>query len=60
MMRAAGVRPVATAADLLVARQEVARVTVEPPVMAYVVALARATRNQPSVQLGVSPEVRRR
>jgi MoxR-like ATPase len=54
-VRAAGVRPVATAADLLVARQEVARVTVEPPVMAYVVALARATRNQPSVQLGVSP-----
>ena len=54
-VRAAGVRPVATAADLLAARQEVARVTVEPPVMAYVVALARATRNQPSVQLGVSP-----
>ena len=54
-VRAAGVRPVATEADLLAARQEVARVTVEPPVMAYVVALARATRNQPSVQLGVSP-----
>ena len=54
-VRAAGVRPVATTADLIAARSEVAKVVVEPPVMAYVVALARATRNQPSVQLGVSP-----
>jgi MoxR-like ATPase len=54
-VRAAGVRPVATAADLAAARREVAQVTVEAPLMSYIVALARATRSQPSVQLGVSP-----
>ncbi len=52
---AAGVRPVATPADLVLARQEVERVGVEPTVIGYITALCRATRESPSVQLGVSP-----
>jgi MoxR-like ATPase len=52
---AAGVRPVAGAADLAAARREVEQVHVEPTVLAYVVALCRATRESPSVELGVSP-----
>ena len=51
----AGVRPVATGADLQQARLEVSAVQVEPTVLQYIVALARATRETPSVQLGVSP-----
>jgi MoxR-like ATPase len=54
-IRAAGVTPVATAADLEAARAEVADIRVEPPVLAYIVALTRATRTSPSVSLGVSP-----
>jgi MoxR-like ATPase len=54
-IEAAGVRPVATAADLAAARVEVDRVDVEPTVLQYVVALCRATRDSPSVELGVSP-----
>ncbi len=51
----AGVRPVASAADLAQARVEVAAVAVEPAVMQYIVMICRATRETPSVQLGVSP-----
>jgi MoxR-like ATPase len=51
----AGVRPVATAADLAAGRAEVARVDVQPAVQHYIVALCRATRESPSVELGVSP-----
>jgi MoxR-like ATPase len=53
--RAAGVRPVASPADLAAARREVAQVAVDPAVLAYIVALARATRDSPSLVLGVSP-----
>ena len=49
------VRPVATAADLTAARALVDEVRVEPPVLAYVVSLARATRDSSSLALGVSP-----
>jgi MoxR-like ATPase len=49
------VSPVATAADLAAARALVDEVRVEDPVLAYIVALARATRESPSVTLGVSP-----
>ena len=49
------VRPVTTGADLLAARTLVDQVTVEDPVLAYVVALAHATRQSPSLSLGVSP-----
>ncbi|WP_113718750.1 AAA family ATPase [Arthrobacter dokdonensis] len=54
-LHAAGVRPVAGAADLARARESVARVSVAAEVLAYVVDLARATRTAPSFQLGVSP-----
>jgi MoxR-like ATPase len=49
------VRPVATAADLAAGRAQVDQVLVEPQVLAYLVSLARATRESPSLSLGVSP-----
>jgi MoxR-like ATPase len=54
-LRAAGVRPVAGAPDLEAGRREVGAVRCEPAVLGYVVALARATREAPSLALGVSP-----
>ena len=54
-LAAAGVRPVATARDLELARQAVAEVSVAPEVLAYIVDIVRATRSAPSFQLGVSP-----
>jgi MoxR-like ATPase len=51
----AGVRPVATATDLEAARHQVEAVRVEPPVLSYMVSIARATRESPSLSLGVSP-----
>jgi MoxR-like ATPase len=50
-----GVRAVAGRDDLASARKEVAAVPVEPPVQAYIVSTARATRESPSLGLGVSP-----
>jgi MoxR-like ATPase len=52
---AAGIRPVASAAQLAAARQEVQGVRVEPAVQSYMVAVCRATRDSPSLSLGVSP-----
>jgi MoxR-like ATPase len=54
-LAAAGMRAAATPEALQSARESVARVTVSPEVIGYVVDLARATRSAPSVQLGVSP-----
>ncbi len=54
-LAAAGVRPVASAADLEQARRAVAGVEVSPEVLGYIVDLVRATRSAPSFQLGVSP-----
>ena len=54
-VRASGVRAVATAADLIRAGAEIAAIRVDPVVQQYVVALCRATRESPSLQLGVSP-----
>jgi MoxR-like ATPase len=54
-IEASGVRPVAGAADLARARDEVSRVRIEPPVLGYIVSLVRATRESPSLTLGVSP-----
>ena len=51
----AGVRAVADRASLASARAEVAAVTVEEPVLSYIVELVRATRQSPSLSLGVSP-----
>ncbi|WP_437040998.1 AAA family ATPase [Streptomyces sp. enrichment culture] len=54
-LHAAGVRPVASAADLEAARAEAAKTTVSPEITAYVVDICRATRESPSLALGVSP-----
>ena len=54
-MAAAGVRAVASRSDLAAARARIETIQVEPPVLAYLVALVRATRDSPSVTLGVSP-----
>ena len=50
-----GVSAVADRDDLASARKEVAAVPVEPPVQAYIVSIVRATRESPSLGLGVSP-----
>jgi MoxR-like ATPase len=50
-----GVTAVAGRQDLDAARKEVAAVPVDPRVQAYIVAIARATRESPSLELGVSP-----
>ena len=47
--------PVASAADVATWRREAARVRVDPVVEQYVVALVRATREQPGIRLGASP-----
>ena len=52
---AAGVRPVAGAADVEAAARAVRTVMVSPEVSGYVVDIARATRVSPSLSLGVSP-----
>jgi MoxR-like ATPase len=51
----AGVQRVAGPEVIAQAREEVARVPVDPKVQAYIVSLARATRTSPSLTLGVSP-----
>jgi MoxR-like ATPase len=50
-----GVTAVAGRQDLADGRKEVAAVPVDPRVQAYIVAIARATRESPSLELGVSP-----
>jgi MoxR-like ATPase len=54
-VRSAGVRPVASPADLAAAREQIQAIRVDPAVLGYIVALARASRSTPSVTLGVSP-----
>ncbi|WP_231505257.1 MoxR family ATPase [Cellulomonas sp. URHE0023] len=54
-LRAAGVRPVASASMLAAARAEVAQVQMSPEVLGYTVDVCRATRRSPSLSLGVSP-----
>jgi MoxR-like ATPase len=54
-LAAAGVRPVATSADLAAGREAVGQVQVAPEVLGYVVDLCRATRQSASLRLGVSP-----
>ena len=51
----AGVEPVANALDLDRAREQVRMIHVDDAVLGYMVALARATRESPSLSLGVSP-----
>ncbi len=52
---AAGVTPVLDGAQLAAAQAAVAKVGASDDVIAYAVDLARATRQSPSVKLGVSP-----
>jgi MoxR-like ATPase len=52
---AAGVKPVATADDVAAARRQILEIRVDPAVLAYIVAIARATRTAGAVTLGVSP-----
>ncbi len=49
------VRPVAGQEDLAAARKAAAQVRVSPEVTGYIVDLCRATRQSPSLRLGVSP-----
>lgn len=51
----AGVRPVAGPADLRAGSAALRTVQIAPEVIAYIVDIARATRQSPSLQLGVSP-----
>jgi len=52
---AAGVTAVLDASQLADAQVEVGRVRASPDLLAYIVDLARGTRQSPSVKLGVSP-----
>ena len=52
---AAGIRVVADPQTLAQAQRHVAAMTVEEPVLNYVIELVRATRHSPSLSLGVSP-----
>jgi MoxR-like ATPase len=54
-LRAAGVRPVADPAALEAARAAVGKTGVSPEITGYVVDICRATRESPSLSLGVSP-----
>ncbi len=49
------IRPVAGAAELAAGRRAVKQVLIADEVLGYIVDIAGATRNSPSLQLGVSP-----
>ena len=54
-LAAAGITQVAGVAELAAARAAVSRVHVSPEITGYIVDLCRATRQSPSLLLGVSP-----
>jgi MoxR-like ATPase len=54
-LSAAGIRPVAGAAELAAARAAALQVHAAPEIAGYIVDLCRATRQSPSLVLGVSP-----
>ena len=54
-LKEAGVDAVVTASEILAAQRAAASVAVDDDLLGYVVDLARATRQSPSVLLGVSP-----
>ncbi|MGH3326655.1 MAG: AAA family ATPase, partial [Streptomycetales bacterium] len=54
-LAAAGVRAIAGSQDLAAGREAVRQVVVAPEILGYVVDVCRATRESPSVSLGVSP-----
>lgn len=51
----AGLQPVADAGTILRGRESVRRVLVERPILEYIAAIARTTRDWPSLSLGASP-----
>jgi MoxR-like ATPase len=53
--RVAGLEPVATAAEILVAQDAAERVRASEPLRSYVVALLQQTRSDPRLELGASP-----
>ncbi len=54
-LEAAGVGPVASAADLAIAQAAARTVAVREEILGYIVDVCRATRESPAVRLGVSP-----
>ncbi|MBN2176657.1 MAG: AAA family ATPase [Demequinaceae bacterium] len=54
-LKAAGMKSVAKASDLDKGRASVAKVEISPDVLGYIVDICRATRESPSISLGVSP-----
>ncbi|HUE90476.1 MoxR family ATPase [Pseudomonas sp.] len=52
---ASGIGPVAGAAELAAAREHVEQLRTDPAVLGYVVDLATASRQSPSLTLGISP-----
>lgn len=54
-LKAAGLKAVAKAPDLDKGRAAVAKVETSPDVQGYIVDICRATRESPSISLGVSP-----
>lgn len=52
---AAGLQPVASAVDIEAGIRAVKQVDIRPEVVAYIVDIARATRQTPSLTLGMSP-----
>jgi MoxR-like ATPase len=54
-LAAAGLGPVAGAAELAAGRAAAAAVSVAPEVLGYIVDVCRATRTSPSISLGASP-----
>jgi MoxR-like ATPase len=54
-LKAAGLKPIAKVADLDKGRDAVSKVEISPDVLGYIVDICRATRESPSISLGVSP-----
>ena len=54
-LEATGITAVAGPADLAAARDEIGAIRCEDQVLAYIVAVTRATRDSPSLTLGASP-----
>jgi MoxR-like ATPase len=51
----AGVRTVASASDIAAAREEIAKVVVDEPIMRYIAEIVRSTRQDRNLILGASP-----
>lgn len=54
-LKESGIKSVADREDILAARAEIQQLRTDPAVIRYIVDLANASRNTPSLQLGISP-----